>query len=1157
MNITITQEVLDMYPYLANYGAQIGDEISDGKIVHNFSEPSDLPKESELSDELTVTDTDIIMSPNLQALNALPGDKVVNGKLVRLQKDEWLKDFNYMWDKEDGLTQEFSDYMAALTGIGFEVDPTTMTYYSAEELYGPGWNNADRETRRQLILSRKQAGMQEKYGEYKPRGANPSAEVLGGLSAEIVDPTTLIPVGKGVKAGAAVGSAFGGADAVLNSSNQGGEIDAGRVALQTGLGAGIGGGLGALFGKPAARSLTPEPAATQTGMSTLQEGTLALPAPSGGVPKGLPAPGEVPYAMPAPPSATPMADDLAKRAGMEVTPRPFNELGMDPAVEQQLRDSTANALKAKERRALEDQINTIDSEIERVTESTRFKTPESKQAALNKLNADRAEMENRLLAADDARNSQMILTRYEATGVAPPPLRPIVATVDDAGITHITTHTPGAYRAGGDKVAISTSRLNDRPVELRANAKPKVEPVRPPNVKGEKLTFKQDTPASPAAVETSKKVGGPIMKPQNDALSKTSAFGEIVRPISTRLGRIHPALKHRMREFEFFSHFEAAKDMVGVKGFVKGLKKFTPEENRTIKMAALNGEFDKVRAMFRAKGLDDSLVSEVEMVTQGIHQRLGSVGFDIGDVANYFPRRVKHGELENLLKAIGREERSSIEHMVDKFAKAQNVQMSDVTAEQVSDIINAVMRNRSPKDLASVRGYQGTRKLKVTEDTVDLYDDLGDALSHYIRSTNNDINKARFFGKNKKVDGMFINNNASIGELITNLEFNGHKLSTAQKNELQELLNARFVGGELGSGRLVQGMRNMMYLGTIANPMGALTQFKDFAQIGTYHGIANTIASIWDVLGKRYGDRFVDMTSLSHKVSEELHQPNGKLARLLTASMKVSGFNKADAFTKEVSTRAALRKAQKMLKSEKGEKYFRDTYGPTWGDEIELLIGDLRANKSTERVLLHQWNELADMQPIAMSELSSVYANNPNGRIFFTLQSFTLKAWDKMLTDIGGDFSRGYYGKGVQKAATLMAGVMSVGLGVETLRDFALRRDMTMTQEYALTKAFWDLMGTYGVNRFTVESAYDAKGIAGQWTGVVVPVQANELYKGFKKSAEQFASDEDIQMGNFNGLLRTIPIIGPWVFGHITLDENTPTGIQKYNERKDEAMYND
>lgn len=83
-----------------------------------------------------------------------------------------------------------------------------------------------------------------------------------------------------------------------------------------------------------------------------------------------------------------------------------------------------------------------------------------------------------------------------------------------------------------------------------------------------------------------------------------------------------------------------------------------------------------------------------------------------------------------------------------------------------------------------------------------------------------------------------------------------------------------------------------------------------------------------------------------------------------------------------------------MAKNPKGVAKLKEKYGNMFDEEFDLLISDLKSKQITERVKIMSFSDLADFQPIALSEMSPAYLNNPNARILYMLKSFTLKQWD-------------------------------------------------------------------------------------------------------------------------------------------------------------------
>ena len=77
----------------------------------------------------------------------------------------------------------------------------------------------------------------------------------------------------------------------------------------------------------------------------------------------------------------------------------------------------------------------------------------------------------------------------------------------------------------------------------------------------------------------------------------------------------------------------------------------------------------------------------------------------------------------------------------------------------------------------------------------------------------------------------------------------------------------------------------------------------------------------------------------------------------------------------------------------------------------------LKRGEFTDNVKLMLWNELADVQPIALSEMPLKYLQKPNLRLMYMLKTFTIKQLDFMRREIFSQFAAGHYAKGTKNLA--------------------------------------------------------------------------------------------------------------------------------------------
>jgi hypothetical protein len=112
-------------------------------------------------------------------------------------------------------------------------------------------------------------------------------------------------------------------------------------------------------------------------------------------------------------------------------------------------------------------------------------------------------------------------------------------------------------------------------------------------------------------------------------------------------------------------------------------------------------------------------------------------------------------------------------------------------------------------------------------------------------------------------------------------------------------------------------------------------------------------------------------------------------------ALKWSGLSLMDRIGKTTTMNSAFNKASKMKKEE-----FDKEYGILLGEAAEETYNDLKARKNTKATRFFVFNELSDWQPISMSEMPLKYLELRNGRIFYTLKSFNIKALNSIYREL-------------------------------------------------------------------------------------------------------------------------------------------------------------
>ena len=305
--------------------------------------------------------------------------------------------------------------------------------------------------------------------------------------------------------------------------------------------------------------------------------------------------------------------------------------------------------------------------------------------------------------------------------------------------------------------------------------------------------------------------------------------------------------------------------------------------------------------------------------------------------------------------------------------------------------------------------------------------------------------------------------------------------------------------------------------------MSALVQLGDVAVSAALKGSWNTLTSL--MLPKRVKLSQV----LDNTISKEFADPS-LFAKALEKSFKVSGFKMVDKLGKETILNAALKSNTKLVRSDKGIKKFREKWSGIMGDEIDVVIDDLKAGNVTDNVKFLLFNELSDFQPISLSEFPQGYLEAGKSKVLYMLKSFALKQMDVVRREVIQQ-----YNKGNKKDAALNAFRIGIylsvsGLTIQQTKQILSGKETANADELP-SEALWNLLGVYGLSKYTSDK-YLARGeISQAVANTLAPPMtvADTLAKGTTQ-------------GEPEKLLKLIPVFGNLLYNWLG------GGAEKYNE---------
>jgi len=619
---------------------------------------------------------------------------------------------------------------------------------------------------------------------------------------------------------------------------------------------------------------------------------------------------------------------------------------------------------------------------------------------------------------------------------------------------------------------------------------------------------------------------------RSKAITKDSAASRFYSPgadkvlgiLSTQLSNISPVMAARLRRFEYGT-------INGTKEYMARIRPFQ-QEMRSLGNSPLKKEIARELANAETKGfsrveelmsrVSDTMFTNFQEVRKVLDELKPVIG--IGDekgLVNYFPRLVKNKE--GLFKALDTgnpRHAGPFKAAQAAYAKEKKIKVEDIPLAIRESINNAVLRGRAAGIDTPGPSFLKSRSVDVDNSLLPFYAEPEAAIENYVRGAINYNERNKFFGVGKKrKDGTLISPplkpdgtidlEGSIGSFVER-ELTG--LSPVDQQKAIDLLKARFVQGETPLGRVAATVKEAGYLYTIAKPLSALVQMGDLAVTAALKGASNTFMSL--MLPKK-----VKLSQImDDQISREFNDPS-VLSKALETTFKASGFKFVDRLSKETTVNAAYRSNRKAVRTPKGEQAFRDKWKNTFPDNMDNVVDDLKNKRVTEDIKFLLFNELADLQPITLSELPPGYLTAGNYRLVYMLKSFTLKQADIVRRNVIQEYNKGNKAKAAMTAIRLGAYLSASGVGIDQVKKIMSGQELSRVEDLP-GEALWAILSIYGLSKYTSEKYLQRGEVTQAFANTLAPpltLLDNIVKGGIDLNAEDTETTK---------ILRTIPGYG-------------------------------
>lgn len=623
---------------------------------------------------------------------------------------------------------------------------------------------------------------------------------------------------------------------------------------------------------------------------------------------------------------------------------------------------------------------------------------------------------------------------------------------------------------------------------------------------------------------------------------------KILTPISTRIANIKEELMFKLRRFELANKLAVQNDEKAAVPFLKKWNKMNEDDKNSLDLALKNGNEETISLIADKYNMANELQIVRDML-DGLYERAKAVGIDVNYRAAFFPRNVK--DVEGLLGYLRNSEGWSVFNTA--FEAREKKLGRKLTALERGTLANNMLRGFSVEGISlSRKGIHKERTIEqIDKELNQFYDQSDQALLRYIIVANESIEVSKLFGRGVNMNEQE-NMDNSVGVFVDELLENG-EIEPAKARELKDLFNVRFSKNRMGP--VAEIFRDLGYLATMGSNIGStVTQIGDTFLSSYKNGLLNTIASIPRAAVNKTVVSLEDIGI--DKIAQEF-AGNTLTSKIVENSFKLTGLSTIDKIGKRTLIEGSYRKNRKLAK--KGNTEFMEKLGIMFGkDNAAQVAQDLIDGNITEDVKFVMFNDLLDMQPVALSEMPEQYLKSSNGRMFYMLKTFTIKQLDIYRRDtfreirIGaqtGDKKR--VAKGIANFVRLLGYMMMAGASRDLIWSWMTGKEPDEPNDMVIK----NLLKAFGLSKYTFDQMSrpymsDTPGDALFSSTILLPTKTTDnMWRDFQAlRSKKGVNFEDLRT------LRSIPIGGElyWFWfggGSAGVKKKSSTGRRRSKSR--------
>jgi len=548
------------------------------------------------------------------------------------------------------------------------------------------------------------------------------------------------------------------------------------------------------------------------------------------------------------------------------------------------------------------------------------------------------------------------------------------------------------------------------------------------------------------------------------------AIEDWITPISSRVRDLSASVFNRLMRMEFDTsvHRERLKKELHSPAarITQALGGKRSPEYRKFKRALLNGDREAAEALLPAETHTD--LDMFFTTFRILFDNMRDAGVTIGDLGeNYWARYVK--DYKSFKKVFG-DDTGVFEEAWDLARATKGRRL--LTAKKKAEIANSVIQGYGPRKPGSM-GIANARQRTVDaipDDALDYYIDPLESAFRYIDGATYAAERSRFLGRNARDPEQIAE---SVGAIVQS-EVDAGNLSQDAQSELHDLLTTRFTADLMQTEKWVRNFKQLVYISTLGQFRSTLTQLTDAAFTSVTHGPAAGLRGAKAGMRLTAREKRLVMEDIGVHDHGEEFKDVGRIAKATDWVLRRTGLKSMDRFGKETRINGAweaMKTAAGNPTSETARRLRRD-YAPVLGEEqFNQAMKDLRDGKKTENIKYILFLDIAKIQPVVTSQMPKKYLDMPNGRIVYTLKTFTMMQLDFVRRDVVRKLATpGQRREGLRNLGRYIVMFGLLDLGVDMLKD--LLKGRAPAVDDIPDRAVDSTLAMVGLNRYTVEKAW-------------------------------------------------------------------------------------